>query len=203
MRKLASTVTVLVGSILFAASAAPASNTSDKGHGAIEVYVSGSPKWRSMDINGTAGADRLRIDRKPGRGPYVIKGNLPVVSTGGSCEQVSRRVLECRLPDGRYHSIGVFVSDGRDSVVMAARHYANLVVFAGAGADRVIGGRESDGVAGSAGADVIRGRGEWDFLQGEEGRDALNGGYGRDRLNGGPGRDRCAGGPGRDNRHRC
>ena len=82
MRKLAGAV-VLVGSILFVASAAPASNTSDKGHGAIEVYVSGSPKWRSMDINGTAGADRLRIDRKPGRGPYVIKANLPVVSTGG------------------------------------------------------------------------------------------------------------------------
>jgi hypothetical protein len=69
---------------------------------------------------------------------------------------------------------------GADRIVL---EQALWRAFGGAGADRVIGGRQ------------LNGRQD---LEGGGGRDVLKGGPGRDYLLGGPGRDKLFGGPGRD-----
>jgi Ca2+-binding RTX toxin-like protein len=78
-------------------------------------------------------------------------------------------------------------------------------VYAGQGADVLVGNDGANGLVGAAGADVIRGGGGNDQLIGSNrlyGRvgsdDRLYGGAGADRISGGAGDDLLAGGPGRD-----
>jgi Ca2+-binding RTX toxin-like protein len=194
---------IVIGSALFLVSGAPASDTLGKGHGAIEVRVSGSEKWRTMVITGTPRADRLRIDRKPGKGPYVIEANRRVAPTEGPCQQVAPTLVQCRLPDGTFHTVGVFLNAGADRVRMPATEYTGPVIFGGEGADTLIGGKETDILLGGSGGDALRGRGGPDALVGKAGDDTLNGGNAADRLNGNRGHDRCVGGPGKDERTNC
>jgi Ca2+-binding RTX toxin-like protein len=82
---------------------------------------------------------------------------------------------------------------------------AVTTVYAGQGADVLVGNDGANGLVGAAGADVIRGAGGNDQLIGSTrlyGRvgsdDRLYGGAGADRISGGAGDDLLAGGPGRD-----
>ncbi len=158
-----------------------------------------------MLILGTQSGDRVRLDRKPDRGPYVISANTPIRGGGRSCRTVGPNVAECRLADAKHRDIAFFLYGGSDRVRITTRHYASshVIVDVGRGADRVIVGHLAEVVSGGSGDDRIRGRAGADALYGDKGSDTLNGGYGRDRLAGGFGRDRCAGGPGRDRRGGC
>ena len=107
VKKLGAMATILAAMATFGISAAPARDRSAH-RGAVEVNVSGSSTNRLMIITGTVRSDRLRIDRKAGRGLYVINANRPVGGLGGPCEQVARQVVQCRLPDGRLTASGFF-----------------------------------------------------------------------------------------------
>lgn len=71
-------------------------------------------------------------------------------------------------------------------------------IDAGAGAQKVIGGRKSDSLDGGAGADTLRARADDDLVEGKGGRDSLFGGGGDDTVDGGKGVDFLRGDGGRD-----
>ena len=71
-----------------------------------------------------------------------------------------------------------------------------LMIRAGAGADRLIGGAHGDQISAGNGDDVVFGRDHYDIIWGGYGNDRLFGNGGREYIVGGPGTDVCDDGAG-------
>ena len=153
-------------------------------------------------IEGTPTADRVRIDRLPGGGQFVITADSPV-QPHGRCNSVETGTVRCTVAHRRKNGPLITLGGGPDNAQIAAHQYGISYFDGGAGADHLVGGRFNDLIFGYGGDDRIRGRAGQDLLGGAGGDDRLDGGYGRDGLSGGGGRDVCLGGPGRDSRVSC
>jgi uncharacterized repeat protein (TIGR01451 family) len=100
----------------------------------------------------------------------------------------------------RTHLLQVQVTyNGRTLGPFGMANFREIVVFAGAGNDRVqINLARPASLHGEAGNDTLIGGGGNDELYGGDGNDSLSGGAGDDILVGGDGRDSLSGGVGRD-----
>lgn len=80
-------------------------------------------------------------------------------------------------------------TSGNDKTLTTGFADQSNIIFAGAGADTVIGQGYVDKLYGEAGNDVMYGYAGNDYLYGNDGNDALDGGLGNDALVGGAGAD--------------
>lgn len=83
----------------------------------------------------------------------------------------------------------LYGSGDDDKITFASGHLGAITVYAGFGADRIVGSNGGDYLRGDGGADSLGGGEGADWLEGSIGADTLNGGAGLDTLVGGGGRD--------------
>jgi Ca2+-binding RTX toxin-like protein len=141
------------------------------------------PGEQALFVVGTNRPDNMSIDQY-GSGAMAVTIHRPW----------QRQVLQSTAGSQIY----VHSSAGDDRVVLSSRVVHDAMIFAGAGNDRVVGGRGADQIYGGDGCDWLFGQAGNDVLDGGLGCDFLYGGTGDDELWGGDGRDFLFGGPGRD-----
>ncbi len=136
-----------------------------------------------LNIRGSDTADQVVMGSGPGG-----------VTLTGLAASVT--VLNAELSD-----VLVVLTEGGDDSIDATGLAAGglqLQVFAGAGADTVVGSQQQDVIIGDENNDILFGEDGNDRLNGGDGNDALEGGIGADVLNGDAGRDTLEGGAGDD-----
>ena len=136
-------------------------------------------------------ANVIRV-RRAGRA-YLFTDNEPI-SVASPCS-LTGSTARCGIPGVRHV---VHISSGERSDRVSVIGSVPAEVDAGAGNDRVSGGRAADLVFGGEGNDRLTGSRGNDALQGFDHNDRVSGGRGHDVLYGGQGRDRLLGGSGRD-----
>ncbi|GAA1365619.1 hypothetical protein GCM10009661_17130 [Catellatospora chokoriensis] len=141
--------------------------------------------------------------------PVVVRGGgVTLVSTGAHDDDVVVTVdaagrplvlvggvTVAAVPDGR---LVVRTGAGEDRVRVDPAVAASVSVLAGAGDDRIDGGKL---LHGAGGGDTLLGRDGDDLLLGGDGRDYLDAGAGADMADGGPGDDTVYGLSGDDTLH--
>jgi Ca2+-binding RTX toxin-like protein len=136
-----------------------------------------------LNVVGTAGTDEVNV--YPGAGGVFVHADF--------------LAEEARwFPASEVLSLGVYLGDGDDSVVVAASLQLPSRLVGGDGHDGLYGGSGRDRISGGDGNDFIRGFDGDDFLEGNMGHDQLYGHLGNDILKGGNGDDFLYGGAGLD-----
>jgi Ca2+-binding RTX toxin-like protein len=146
----------------------------------VDVHVTTAPGERNDVILQRRG-DRL----------VVTERGAPLV-VGDGCTALGADAASCPLPLVLDTGVFVLLGDEADSIVVTVPPPTAVVVFGGAGDDRLSG---LAGLNGEAGDDTISGA---RFADGGAGDDHLTGGPADDRLAGGGGADVLDGGPGDD-----
>ena len=158
---------------------------------AEEVFVGHDGMTAGVDVHVTAAPgerDDVLLERIGDR-LLVTERGAPLL-VGDGCAPVGTDAASCPLP--LVLDTGVFVSLGDEDDAIAVAVPAAVVVYGGAGDDRLSG---SAGFSGEAGDDVIAGA---RFADGGAGADQLTGTPGDDRLAGGGGADVLDAGEGND-----
>ena len=136
-----------------------------------------------LNVVGTQLIDAVNV--YPGRGGVFVTASFLVEETRWfAAEDV--------------YSLGVYLGDGNDAVVVATSLVLPTRLVGGAGHDGLFGGNGPDRISGRDGDDVIRGFGGNDFIEGNTGSDWLFGMLGNDIVKGGNGNDYLSGGAGLD-----
>ena len=188
MKGLSGATAIIVGSVVFVASLAPAQEVAQGSPPRIKLESDALSSF--MTITGTSSADRLLIDQE------------------SAPDQDRRRLRKDRAPRRQLCAVSAPATGGNNNCEgwrrarMAADSIASPFLVGESGDDRLLGGSNADNLDGGTGDDLLRGRGDADHLYGSRGDDALNGGVGPDALFGGTGHDQCVGGPGDDHRRR-
>lgn len=147
-----------------------------------------------LRINGTEGKDTIHVRQL---NQQLKVDRTPIQTTSGqrlsqvAVTRVSKIEVRARGGDDL---VQITTTVGRNSRV----HIPTVIVWAGAGNDRVLGGAGKDLIYGDGGNDTLDGRGGDDRLLGGAGNDRLLGGGGRDVLLGEAGNDVLSGGADRD-----
>ncbi len=155
---------------------------------------------RSTDlvIKGTGGKDRIEVSERDGlvtvrvndvARTYSHVSSLRVDALGGDDEVWLRGLTMNATVDG---------GDGNDCIDASAVAQLGVVLYGGAGNDRLTGGAGNDRMDGGTGDDELNGGCGNDLLVGGLGKDCLNGGDGNDLLDGGGDNDQLRGGKGND-----
>jgi uncharacterized delta-60 repeat protein len=129
---------------------------------AVLVNDPANPGRQMLVVHGTAAADRLKLTTRSGAIEVLIGNHSLGVFAG-----VSRIVVEG--------------GDG-DDVIDAGGVTVPVLLFGGAGNDKLTGGSSHDVLVGNAGDDQLDGTDGNDILVGSAGRDDLDGRYGDDLL---------------------
>jgi Ca2+-binding RTX toxin-like protein len=130
------------------------------GSGDENLTVSSTADGAITLLHGGGGSDTITVTGR-GRGPLVIYGDTSPDglrysnTTGGASIHGS--------------SFSNAAGDFIDASALGALNdgYAGVVIYGGAGADRIIGSQGSDHLAGGAGADFIKGEGGDDHIYGD------------------------------------
>lgn len=93
------------------------------------------------------------------------------------------------FPENKVKTILIRTYDGNDNIFAAKDIAARVLVAAGPGDDRIVGGSSNDQLHGMDGRDTIDGQGGNDLIDGGDGNDVLTGGDGNDQLDGRAGND--------------
>ena len=120
---------------------------------------------------------------------YSHVSSLRVDALGGDDEVWLRSLTMGATVDG---------GDGNDCIDASAVAQVGVVLYGGAGNDRLTGGAGNDRMDGGTGDDELNGGCGNDVLVGGQGKDCLNGGDGNDLLDGGADNDQLLGGKGND-----
>jgi VCBS repeat-containing protein len=174
----------------------------DDGHGGVTQQAFNlTVDTRSTDlvVKGTGGKDRIEVWEHDG-GLVTVRVNdvartyshvssLRVDALGGDDEVVLRSLTMKTTVDG---------GDGNDCIDASALTQIGVVLYGGAGNDRLTGGAGNDRMDGGSGDDELNGGCGNDVLVGGLGKDCLNGGDGNDLLDGGSDNDQLSGGKGND-----
>ena len=120
---------------------------------------------------------------------YSHVSSLRVDALGGDDQVVLRSLTMGATVDG---------GDGNDCIDASAVTQVGVVLYGGAGNDRLTGGAGNDRMDGGSGDDELNGGCGNDLLVGGQGKDCLNGGDGNDLLDGGSDNDALRGGKGND-----
>jgi len=150
-------------------------------------------------VKGTGADDRIEVWEHDG-GLVTVRVNdiartyshvssLRVDALGGDDQIVLRSLTMKTTADG---------GDGNDCIDACAVTQVGVVLYGGAGNDRLTGGAGDDRMDGGSGDDELNGGGGNDLLVGGLGKDCLNGGDGNDLLDGGGDNDALRGGKGND-----
>lgn len=138
-----------------------------------------------LTVNGTAGADRIEVERPSADRLRVEVNGARRTFAYAAVQRIDVNALagndEVRVED-----------EGSDAVNKPTR------LSGGDGHDRIEGGAGPDAILGGAGNDRLEGNGGNDLIHGEAGNDRLDGGGGADQLSGGDGADDLKGGSGAD-----
>jgi VCBS repeat-containing protein len=173
----------------------------DDGHGGVTQQAFDlTVDTRSTDlvVRGTGGKDRIEVWEHDGlvtvrvndvARTYSHVSSLRVDALGGDDEVVLRSLTMKTTVDG---------GDGNDCIDASAVTQVGVVLYGGAGNDRLTGGAGNDRMDGGTGDDELNGGCGNDVLVGGQGNDCLNGGDGNDLLDGGSGNDQLRGGNGND-----
>ncbi len=153
-----------------------------------------------LRIEGTDTADNIQVQK--GRdGGLVVR----VTGVGGPEDSFVRTLTQQQLDEG--YRLMIDAKGGDDRIAIDDDVQEGVIVFAGAGDDRVFGGGGADYIEGNEGDDLILGRGGRDVIYGLDGRDLILGGADADYMDGGAdddivlgqsGDDKLFGGRGRD-----
>jgi Ca2+-binding RTX toxin-like protein len=150
-------------------------------------------------VDGGPLQNEIEIAYKASTHQFVISDTAQPVETTDCARETLHRV---RCDNAGYQMI-VATEDGRDRVEFLGRYggFDEVIIFGGAGDDRLSAGPKEQDLTGGAGRDVVLGGGGGDFVSGGPGADLLFGGLGDDFVGGttsedGP--DRMFGGPGND-----
>jgi Ca2+-binding RTX toxin-like protein len=211
--------------------------------GAAEAKVSSSLNASLLTVSGGKGSDHIvvacrnglvKVNGKGPRGVAIACSKVSEVDVvaGGGNDRVDLSGVgadngfgQRDLPGGFGHGTGAAADLGPGNDRYAGAGSAFNLVLAGAGDDRMSGGRFRDSLQGGSGDDtetagagrdillgnsgndklnggadddLLSGNGGNDVLIGAAGADLLGGGAGTDHLFGGPGPDQLIGGPGKD-----
>ncbi len=109
----------------------------------------------------------------------------------------------CRDAEFTADDFEIVITDPDESRIDLSDEQGPALVFAGNGADMVIGTPQGDCLVGGNGRDTLDGGDGDDVLLGGNGRDTLRGGPGDDVLDGGRSKDDCDGGSGTDTLRDC
>ena len=150
-------------------------------------------------VKGTGANDRIEVWEHDG-GLVTVRVNdiartyshvssLRVDALGGDDQVVLRSLTMGATVDG---------GDGNDCIDASAVTQVGVVLYGGAGDDRLTGGAGNDRMDGGSGDDELNGGCGNDLLVGGQGKDCLNGGDGNDLLDGGSDNDALRGGKGND-----
>ena len=150
-------------------------------------------------VKGTGANDRIEVWEHDG-GLVTVRVNdiartyshvssLRVDALGGDDQVVLRSLTMGATVDG---------GDGNDCIDASAVTQVGVVLYGGAGNDRLTGGAGNDRMDGGSGDDELNGGCGNDLLVGGQGKDCLNGGDGNDLLDGGSDNDALRGGKGND-----
>ena len=120
---------------------------------------------------------------------YSHVASLRVEALGGDDEVWLKGLTMNATVDG---------GDGNDCIDASAVTQLGVVLYGGAGNDRLTGGAGNDRMDGGTGDDELNGGCGNDVLVGGQGKDCLNGGDGNDLLDGGGDNDQLRGGKGND-----
>ncbi len=173
----------------------------DDGHGGVaEQAFDLTVDTRSTDlvIQGSGTRDRIEVTERDGlvtvrindvARTYSHVSSLRVDALGGDDEVVLRGLTMSATVDG---------GDGNDCIDASAVTQVGVVLYGGAGNDRLTGGAGNDRMDGGTGDDELNGGCGNDVLVGGQGKDCLNGGDGNDLLDGGSDNDQLRGGKGND-----
>jgi Ca2+-binding RTX toxin-like protein len=137
-----------------------------------------------LTVTGTAGPDRIELERKSDRLRLRENGRDRTFSYAA----VQSIVVNALASGDRIE----LEHDGSEAVNKPS------TLNGGDGSDRIEGGPNVDTVSGGAGNDEIRGRGGNDVLSGDAGNDRIDGDAGNDLLSGGDGDDDLEGASGFD-----
>lgn len=149
-------------------------------------------------VKGTGGKDRIEVSQRDGlvtvrvndvARTYSHVSNLRVDALGGDDEVVLRGLTMGATVDG---------GDGNDCIDACAVAGQGVVLYGGAGNDRLTGSAGNDRIDGGTGDDELNGGSGNDVLVGGQGKDCVNGGDGNDLLDGGGDNDQLRGGKGND-----
>jgi RTX calcium-binding nonapeptide repeat (4 copies) len=146
----------------------------------VDVHVTAAPGERN-DVSLERLGDRL----------VVTERGAPIL-VGDGCIALDAGAASCPLPLVLDTGVFVLLGDETDAIAVAVPPPTAVVVYGGAGDDRLSG---SAGLNGEAGDDTISGA---RFADGGAGDDHLTGGPAGDHLAGGGGADVLDGGPGDD-----
>lgn len=133
----------------------------------------------TITLYGTTAADVIRVEPADEPGLTRVSGT------------VADRPFELFYAGAK--RVVAYLGDGDDVFEIQADLPAT--VYAGGGADLLVGGPKGDRLYGEAGDDTIQGGDGNDSLYGGLGDDAIDGGLGGDLLDGGNGRDTLDGRP--------
>jgi Ca2+-binding RTX toxin-like protein len=188
------------GMIVATSAPARSANTAGRGDAAGDMLASVLLNARgTLIVNGTAGADTIRITIRARDGRLIVRANDEVRSYPPS--KVRHIAISAKAGDDTVTLVpgvrGAYIDagDGNDTVNGSN---GNDVILGGAGNDRLFGNGGNDTILGGPDNDYIVGGAGKDHLFGQAGNDTLSGGGGNDRLFGGPGADRLIGGSGND-----
>jgi Ca2+-binding RTX toxin-like protein len=142
----------------------------------------------TLQITGTAGADRLSLRLDPGQ-PNVLDVDVNEDGT-----------IDFSFDRSTFGAINVQAGAGDDEIRIDESEGAFtddvITIAGGAGDDTLTGGSESDVLDGGVGDDVLRGGDGDDVLTGGSGNDQVDGGRGSDNASLGSGDDRFTWDPG-------
>ena len=144
---------------------------------------------RSIYINGTDGANQIRIDTVPATGTNPPPKQIQLVMDGFRVNSAVPRLNAAPIKKVYINGAG-----GNDDIQIVpgltqAFKPRVIVVRGGAGNDTIKGGDFGERILGEAGEDTIEGRGGGDRIDGGDGKDTITGGKGQDVLIGGLGDD--------------